>query len=334
MEDKQSEILDFLMDKKSYPHKVSKIAIKETHISWVFLTGTYAYKIKKPVKFGKILDFSTLQLRKKYCLREFTLNRTLCYGMYLGVVKIVKRDGLHLVNLNSGGRALEYAVKMVEFPQKYQMNNLLLDNRISAKEMDKLTDVLVRFHKSTSTNYKISSYGRPCMMMKIVNENFDTLASLGHARSSLRKKLVGYIVENEKLFLKRIREGKVRDIHGDLNLQNIFLVRDKFYFYDRIEFNDILRYGDVAHDVAHLAMDLDFYKRRDLSRKFISEYISKSDDHDLNKLVYFLMCFKSSMRAKVAAFNEKFETNERKKAVHLKEFKERIKLAESYISLF
>lgn len=334
MEDKQSEILDFLMDKKSYPHKVSKIAIKETHISWVFLTGTYAYKIKKPVKFGKILDFSTLQLRKKYCLREFTLNRTLCYGMYLGVVKIVKRDGLHLVNLDSGGRALEYAVKMVEFPQKYQLDNLLLNNRISTKELDTLTDLLVRFHKSARTNSKISSFGRPSILMRIVKENFDTLSGLDHTRSVLRKKLVGYIEENGRLFMKRVHEEKIRDIHGDLNLQNIFLVGGKFYLYDRIEFNDTLRYGDVAHDVAHLAMDLDFYKRQDLSRHFISEYISQSNDYDLNKLVYFLMCFKSSVRAKVSAFKAKHETNERKKRSHLNEFKQRIMLAESYVSLF
>ncbi len=334
MTDRQSEILDFLMDKKSYPHKVSNISIKETHISWVFLTGPYAYKIKKALKFGKILDFSTLELRKKYCLREFTLNRILCYDMYLGVVKIVKRGGFHLVNLNSYGRALEYAVKMVEFPQKYQMNNLLHDNRISTKEIDKLTDILVRFHKSAPTNSRIDSYGRPSMMMKIVNENFDTLTSLGHARSDLRKKIVEYIVENETLFLKRIREGRVRDIHGDLNLQNIFLVRGRFYLYDRIEFNDILRYGDVAHDVAHLSMDLDFYKRRDLSRRFISEYILRSNDYDLNKLVYFLMCLKSSVRAKVSAFKAKYEVDERKKRLHANEFKQRIRLAESYLSLF
>ncbi len=334
MKGKQSEILDFLMDKKSYPHKVSKIVIKETHISWVFLTGPYAYKIKKAVKFGKILDFSTLQLRKKYCLREFTLNRILCYGMYLGVVKIVKKDGLHLVNLDSGGRALEYAVKMVEFPQKYQMDNLLLNNRISTKEVDKLTDLLVRFHKSTTTNSKIISFGRSSVLMKVVKENFDTLSGLGHTMSVLRKKLVGYIAENEKLFLKRVNEEKIRDIHGDLSLQNIFLVGGKFYLYDRIEFNDTLRYGDVAHDVAHLAMDLDFYKKEDLSRHFISEYILQSDDYDLNKLVYFLMCFKSSVRAKVSAFKAKYETNERKKRSHVSEFKQRIRLAESYISSF
>ncbi len=334
MENSQSEIPSFLLDAKSYPYKVSKITIKETHISWVFLTGSYAFKVKKKIKFGGVLDFSTLALRKKYCLQEYALNRILCDGMYRGVVKIVKRDGLHLVNLDARGKALEYAVKMVEFPQKYLLDNLLVDKKISTKQVERIADLLVRFHKSTPTNSKISSFGTPLVLLNIVNENFDTLTDLGHSRQSLREKLVTFIKENEKIFAKRIRDGKVRDIHGDLNLQNIFLVKNRFYLYDRIEFNDSLRYGDVAQDVAHLATDFDFYKRQDLSKHFISRYVTKSNDVDLDDIVYFWMCFKSSMRAKVAAFKARNETDKRKIRNHVKEFKERMKLAESYVALF
>ena len=129
------------MVQKWYPHKVSKIKVEETHVSWVFLTGLYAYKIKKDLKFGKILDFSTLHLRKKFCQKEVMLNKVLCADMYKGVVKIIEnKDNTHsnnnndnhnirITNLQQSGKALEYAVKMVQIPQKFRMDNLISTDR-------------------------------------------------------------------------------------------------------------------------------------------------------------------------------------------------------------
>src|SRR5215510_3282440 len=115
-----------LKNPNSYPHPVSYIRAIETHISWVFLTGHYAYKIKKPVKFGGVLDFSRLYLRKKFCQEEVQLNRPLCGEMYQGVVKIVYQGNrLKIVSLSNPTKAIEYAVKMIEIPQKYRMDNLL-----------------------------------------------------------------------------------------------------------------------------------------------------------------------------------------------------------------
>ncbi|HET7148454.1 MAG TPA: hypothetical protein VFI73_08155 [Candidatus Nitrosopolaris sp.] len=112
------------------------------------------------------------------------------------------------------------------------------------------------------------------------------------------------------LFYKRIREDKIREIHGDLYLRNIFIINNKisrFYLYNRIESNDSLRYADIAEDVAHLSMDLDYYKRNDLRRYFISKYIEKSNDNNLQDLLYFLICYKACVRAKVSLFRAKAE---------------------------
>jgi aminoglycoside phosphotransferase family enzyme len=336
----QKVVLILEKEKDAYPHKVSKIRMEETHISWIFLTGLYAYKIKKQLKFGKILDFSTLKLRKKFCQKEVVLNKLLCGNMYQGVVKIVKENGkngnnMRIVNQEENGRALEYAVKMLEIPQKFRMDNLLASGKVTLKTIKSLTKTLVKFHRCTPTNAKIKNFGYPESMEKKIHENFDTLAKLKTVDPKFENTLILFVKKNKNLFYQRIREDKIREIHGDLYLKNIFILENKkFYLYDRIEFNDDLRYADIAEDVAHLSMDLDYHKRSDLRKQLISQYIEKSSDINLEKLVYFMMCYKACIRSKVSLFHAKNETIAKKRIAHIRESKDLLKLAESYLESF
>ena len=345
----QTELISLLFKNRDvYPHKVSRVEIEETHISWVILTGHFAYKIKKDLKFGRILDFSTLNLRKRFCIKEVELNRVLCGEMYCGVVKVVNQKrrqdnekyGLRLVNLNSKGKALEYAVKMLEIPQEFRMDSLLEKGKINSDTINKLTSTLVKFHRSTPTNRKIKSFGRPEFMKKKLDENFATLSRLANVNHKFERTLNLFVKNNDNLFLERIRDEKIRDIHGDLYLKNVFIMPDsKFYLYDRIEFNDSLRYADVAEDVAHLAMDLDFHGRYDLSKHLICTYVRKDKDTGLEDIIYFLMCYKACVRAKVSLFRakglnkitnseDKFKTKQTEN-----EAKMHLQLAESYLKL-
>jgi aminoglycoside phosphotransferase family enzyme len=192
------------------------------------------------------------------------------------------------------------------------MDNLIGANKVGLNILEKLTEFLVKFHFSTPTNAKIKSYGQPRFMKKQIDENFETLAKLNTnnktVHSKLQRNLIAFITNNKPLFYKRIREDKIREIHGDLYLRNVFLVNNnvsRFYLHDRIEFNDFLRYADIAEDVAHLSMDLDYYKRNDLRRYFISKYIEKSNDNILQDLLYFLMSYKACVRTKVSLFRAK-----------------------------
>lgn len=321
-------------DKAVYPHKVSKINLEETHISWILLTGKYAYKLKKELKFGNVLDFSNLSLRKKYCQREVQLNKLLCQEMYEGVVKIVNdKDSIRFADLKEKGKPLEYAVKMREIPQKYRMDHLLKQNKINKKTIDKLVSILVKFHKKTPTNPKIKKFGQPSFLFKKINENFRTLETLTKINPKFEKTLIKFIQENKSLFLKRIKQNKIRDIHGDLYLRNIFVINNsKFYLYDRIEFNEELRSADIIEDVAHFAMDLDFHRRHDLRKYFLTQYLVKSQDQELELLVYFWMCYKACMRAKVTFFQAKNEHSKIKKKKLIKDAKKLLGLAESYMN--
>ena len=353
MSSNQIELISLLFkNREAYRHQVSKITLEETHISWVILTGQFAYKIKKELKFGQILDFSTLSLRKKFCQKEVEINKVLCEDMYIDVVKIVKQNkrsqvdeaAIKIVELKNKGKALDYAVKMLEIPQKFRMDNLLQDGKVTSDTIDKITSILVEFHRITPTNRRIKNFGRPEFMMRKVEENFATLSKLTNINSKFETSLKSFINRKTNLFLKRIRDDKIRDIHGDLYLKNVFIMPDgKFYLYDRIEFNDSLRYADVVEDVAHLAMDLDFHERSDLRKRLISEYILRSKDNNLEDIVYFFMCYKACVRAKVSLFRAKslaknkdhtYSDHDRKRIDEAEEEARRhLQLSESYLDL-
>ena len=352
---RQAELIPYLLRKDAYTHKTSKIRIEETHISWIILTGPYAYKIKKELKFGKVLDFSTLQIRKTVCQQEVRLNRILCNNMYKGVVKIIclydnkdhsankKNAKIQITDLNHRSKAIEYAVKMKEIPQKFRMDNLVAANKVSLKTIEKLANILVKFHRVTPTNTTIKRYGQSRFMKAKVHENFGTLRKLyddsGYDHKSvkdiskLENKLISFIENNKQLFRQRIAENKIRDIHGDLYMKNIFIVQrnNGLYLYDRLEFNDSLRYADVAEDVAHICMDLDYQKRSYLKRHFLSCYIEASKDFQLNAIIYFLMCYKACIRAKVYFFKATNERNRKEKDRCLRQSDDHLKLAKLYL---
>ncbi len=329
----QKSVIAGLQTEIAYPHKVSKIVVNETHISWIFLTGSYAYKIKKNLKFGKVLDFSSLQLRKISCQKEVKLNRILCGSMYMSVVKVVKNkdNTLRIADLKHKGKPFEYAVKMKEIPEQYRLDNLLITRKVSFRTIEKLVEILVRFHIHTRTSKKIKCHGRPQFINEKINENFDTIATLTKVDGKLRKALLSFVEDNQSLFRERIHENKIRDIHGDLHLENIFIVQNKVYLYDRIEFNDSLRYADIAEDVAHLCMDLDHHKRTDFQKYFISQYIEKSNDLTLREVIYFWMCYKACVRAKVSLFRAKNEADKEQRTSYINEAKDLFLLANSYI---
>jgi aminoglycoside phosphotransferase family enzyme len=350
MSSNQIELISLLSkNRNAYQHEVLNIALEETHISWVILTGHFAYKIKKELKFGQILDFSTLRLRKKFCQKEVDINRVLCgEEMYIGVVKVVKQkreqeqDAIKLVSLNSKGKALEYAVKMLEIHQKFRMDKLIQKGKLNSDAIEKLSSIIVKFHHLTPTNRRIQRFGRPEFMKRKVCENFATLSRLASIDPKFQRKLDSFIKNKSNLFFERIRQQKIRDIHGDLYLKNVFIVPDnKFYLYDRIEFNDSLRYADVAEDVAHLAMDLDFHGRSDLRRDLISTYMLQGRDSSLEDIIYFLMCYKACVRVKVSLFRAKGlnkttnsdDDNRTKIEKAQEEARRHLQLAEAYLEL-
>ena len=303
---KQSkDMIEALKKPEAYDSPVKGIRLMQTHISWIFLTGKYAYKIKKPVDFG-FLDFTTLEKRKKFCERELEINRMFSPEMYIGVLPVNRFD--HSIKINGPGETIDYAIKMKEFPQETIMSRLLDRNEVDTKIIDKIVDILIDFYSKTRTFRDPHSIGSLETVKFNWRENFrQTRDFVGRTLDketfeSIRNKIERFMDEKRELFAKRLREGKVKWCHGDLHSGNIFVVDSDIYVFDAIEFNERFACSDVANDIAFLSMDLDFRRRRFLSDYFVKRYVEKSGDSEIYRLLDFYRCYRAYVRGKVLGF--------------------------------
>jgi len=298
------ELIQALLDPRIYPDSPPKVELVQTQMSFVFLAGDYVYKVKKPVNLG-YLDYTTLEKRRFYCQREVELNRRLCPAVYLGVVAIARQAGR--VSINGSGRPAEYAVKMRRLPQEAMLNVRLARDQATPEMLAAVAQKLARFHEKAETNAAISAFGDLNAISQNTAENFNQTGKyIGTTISPekyehIRSFSESFLVQNAPLFRRRVSEGRIRDCHGDLHAAHICF-GNGICIYDCIEFNDRFRYGDVASEVAFLAMDLDHYRRTDLSQHFVNAYLTASGDTELKTLLNFYKCYRAYVRGKVEGF--------------------------------
>jgi aminoglycoside phosphotransferase family enzyme len=301
---KKNPLVEDLLNPNAYPELAGKIELIQTHISFVFLTDKFVYKIKKPVNFG-FLDFSTLDKRRMFCEKELLLNRRLCPEIYLEVLPITKSGDA--LKIGGEGEPVEYALKMKRLPQECIMTQLLREGKIGKETIDGIARIVAKFHTEAQTNAEINEIGGVKTVTFNWDENFAQITKyIGQTLSQadydfMQSKINNFIAANAALFQSRVDAKRIRDCHGDLHSGNIF-VTDKICIFDAIEFNDRFRYSDVAADVAFLAMDLDYQGRTDLADYFIEQYIGYSKDRELPKLLPFYKCYRAYVRGKVVSF--------------------------------
>jgi aminoglycoside phosphotransferase family enzyme/predicted kinase len=298
------ELIKALLEPKAYPETTKKIELMQTQMSFVFLTDQFVYKVKKPVDLG-FLDYTTLEKRHFFCQKEVELNRRLCPEAYLGVVPITQDGGA--IRIGGRGETIEYAVKMRRLPQERMLNMLLANDGVTAEMIAGVAQKLADFHQKAETNAEISTFGEIKAITFNTDENFDqTERYIGRTISKdnyqhIKEYTNSFVEENTPLFNRRVKEGRIRDCHGDLHAAHICFT-DSICIYDCIEFNDRFRYCDVASEMAFLAMDLDHYGRADLSRSLINAYVAESGDRELLELLGFYKAYRAYVRGKVESF--------------------------------
>ena len=298
------EIVQALLEPKTYPDATERVELVQTQMSFIFLTDHYVYKVKKPVDLG-YLDYTTLEKRQLYCQRELELNRRLSPDVYLKVVAITREKGN--ISIDGTGTVIEYGVKMRRLPQERMMNVLLGQNEVTPDMVTRVAKKLAGFHRQAETSERISAFGGLDTITRNTDENStQTEKYIGHTISRDKYDRINnytetFILKNTPLLQKRVADGRIRDCHGDLHAAHICFT-DGISIYDCIEFNDRFRYCDVASEVAFLAMDLDHYGRADLSRSFIAGYIAESRDTELMQLLNFYKCYRAYVRGKVESF--------------------------------
>jgi len=330
---KPPALVEALLKPEAYPHNPQKVELVQTQMSFLFLTGDYVYKVKKPVDLG-YLDYTTLEKRHFFCHQELELNRRLCPDVYLEVVPVVRSEG----QIHSGGEGetIEYAVKMRQLPRERMMDGLLLLGQVTEEMVVNVAEKLVAFHDKARTGANISIYGKLEAIMTNTEENFTqtekyidiSIPSSGYQR--IKAYTDNFIKSNESLFERRVEGDRIRDCHGDLHAAHICF-SNGIHIYDCIEFNDRFRYGDVASEVAFLAMDLDRYRRTDLSQAFVNAYVHISQDEEMLQPLNFYKCYRAYVRGKVESF--KFDdpyVSEEERTRVLDTARKYFELAESY----
>jgi uncharacterized protein len=297
--------LDALLNGAAYAHAVSDIKLRETRISWVILTGEYAYKVKKRVKL-EFLDTTTLAKRHFLCEEELRLNKRFAPDLYLEVVPITQ-DGKG-IHLGGTGTIIDYAVKMKQFNSLQELPALLVRADVTAQDIIRLADRLAEFHRQAA----LAPDDGFDYVAQLRNSVLGNLAALLAHSSSLQEcPAIGQLIDwtHDSLhdlherFRKRQSRGYIRECHGDLHAHNIVRWQGQLTPFDCLEFDPKLRWIDVMNDVAFLVMDLVGHDRKDLAYEFLSRYVEQTGDYAGIRLLPFYAVYRALVRAMIDALS-------------------------------
>ena len=304
-----TESLSALLRSAAYPHACDPIELVETHISWVLLTGDFAYKLKKPVRFP-FVDFSTLDRRAHFCREELRCNRAFAPDLYLDVVPVT-RGASGEVEMAGTGDVLEWAVKMQQFPPQRQLDRLLAADGVSVAMLRDFGARLAAQHQALPSLYLNADADLEQELQQRVASpiegNFDILGDQPLTDQQNQQLMLcaraarADLLALRKRILNRLAGGFVRECHGDLHLSNLVDLEGVVTAFDCLEFNPNLRWIDTVSDIAFLFMDCLVRGRADLGYAFIDGYMDTTGDYEGLVLLPFFAAYRSMVRAKVAA---------------------------------
>nr|WP_251702269.1 AAA family ATPase [Pseudomonas boanensis] len=319
-----------------YPHPVAGFQVIETHISWVLLTGEFAYKIKKPVDFG-FLDFTRLEARKHFCDEELRLNQRLTQDLYLEVLPVTGSEESPLIG--GAAPAIEYVLKMRQFPQDNLLSALQARGELTPAHIDALAAQIASFHMAAPQVAAEHPLGTPEAVMAPVRQNFEQIRPFLTEKADLQQleALEAWAETSferlKPLLTQRKQDGFIRECHGDIHLGNATLINGQVVLFDCIEFNEPFRFTDVYADIAFIAMDLEDRGLKSLSRRLVSEYLEHTGDYQGLELLNFYKAYRALVRAKIALFSLAHQADAVQKAATLRQYRNYAGLAESYSAI-
>jgi uncharacterized protein len=292
----------WLHDPRTYPDAARHITPIETHMSWVFLTETHAYKMKKPVRYP-YLDFSTLAARERNCREEYRLNQRLAPGVYLGVVPLCLH-GSKAARLEGEGHVVEWLVKMRRLPADRMLDRLITTHAAAPEDVRRLAEWLVAFYRE-SAPIDVSEDAHRMQYQAAIALNRETLARPQHQLpprliEEVHAALSRTVKSAAALFDQRVREGRIIEGHGDLRPEHVCLQAQPIVF-DRLEFNRDLRIVDTAEELAFLSMECERLGAPFVGEILFDVYASAAGDMPPPMLLDFYRAHRACIRARLAA---------------------------------
>lgn len=298
--------LQGLLAPGAYPHAVTAVQLIETHISWVLLTGQWAYKIKRPVQYP-FIDLRSPEHRAFLCREEVRLNRRFAPDLYAGVCPITNSDGQ--VQMEGAGAVIEQAVKMRQFPHKEALDQLVDTASVGTRELAQFGRNLACIHAALPVTSAGQNWGQPNTVRVQILENLEQCATAAAVFDdkdnvkALRPALEASLERAQRWMSYRWHDGRVRECHGDLHCGNIVRRDAQLLAFDCLEFDPALRWMDVAQDVATLLADLQSRRQPTLAAAFLGGYLAYSGDYQACRLLSLYQAHRSLVRAKVMALN-------------------------------
>lgn len=294
---------DALRHPATYPHQVTNLHFAETHISWIVLTGEWAYKLKKPVNFG-FVDFTTLEQRRIACVDEVRLNQRTAPDIYDCVIALT--DEPTGPCFDGTGPVLEYAVRMRQFDSEQTFDCLQARGELSTDIVESLARTVADLHQKAAVAATDSPFGEPASTFNVVDDCFGVLeqaASPADVQQRLQQLKTWFQLtwnQFKTTFTDRKRGGYVRECHGDLHLGNVVFYEGKPTLFDCLEFNAGLRWIDIASDIAFLVMDLHDRGAPSLAWRALNEWLQQTGDYGALQLLNYYAAYRALVRAKVA----------------------------------
>jgi uncharacterized protein len=304
--DDQQDVIAFLHDPASYAPEMDAVEVIETHASLVFLAGSYAYKLKRAVKYP-YLDFSTAARRQIACTAELRLNRRSAPQLYLEVRAISRgRDGRLHWDRFAGGRLdpVDFVVVMRRFDQRDVFDKLAARGELSASMLYALCAHIAAFHAKAERRFR---YGGAAAMAGIAASAIGILRerrAAGFEAAQIDRVAAGIHAEIGRvgpLLNARRDAGKVRRVHGDLHLRNVCLVDGRPVLFDCIEFSDDIASIDVLYDLAFLLMDLDHLGYGGFANLVMNRYLDLAEEDGGLAALPLFIALRAAIRAHITA---------------------------------
>lgn len=314
----QTNVLEAMRAPEFYKHEPESVDVIETHISTIFIAGNLVYKVKKELSLP-FLDYASLERRRHFCYEEVRLNRRLALDLHRGVRSIVPRgDGFALADPDDPA-AIEFTVEMRRLPADRALDRLVVSGAATPEMVRRVAQRIALFHEESSP--PPTGYGGPDDAKARIDENLSAvLPWVGtildrHTYAAVERFFNAFVLTNRDLLQDRIARGRVREGHGDLRSEHVLLENSGVTVYDCVEFDERLRFADVASDLAFLYMDLERLGAGALASELGHAYVEYSGDEDVVNLLPFFACYRAWVRVKLACLQlARLDNDERRRS--------------------
>jgi aminoglycoside phosphotransferase family enzyme len=301
-----AEKVEFLRRRESFSEGTTGVEAVETHMSWVFLTDQYAYKLKKPVRF-QLLNLLTLEDRRRNCDAELRWNRRLAPDVYLAVVPL-GLDAQGRLALGSAEKVVDWLVKMRRLPSGRMLDRLIASGEVQRVDVFSVAETLAAFYRrAPRANIEPKVY-----LARFVQDIEEIVRELGELSpiptrrvAGLMEKLLRFAEHRADLLDARAREGKIVEAHGDLRPEHVCVLPQPLII-DCLEFDPNLRVLDPADELSFLSLECELAGGPVYIEEILFEiYSDRTGDRLPRPLVRFYKGFRAFLRSKIAIWHLK-----------------------------